>query len=251
MGDDSVFSKGLISEALPTASDDDEWRGHRQTRRNELYTQPIGNWRQARAREHSYFIAHNPTIDAATTLVGHAAALVGDADATLTKPLIHLMMPSGTDVLAELDFIEIDVIVAAANGTTAEWTAQLDTGPTRVTSAGTSFTRLSPNMRATETPNLAVQGGVITAGAESANCRVLGNGLLRKAIEFAGDRITFKFGGEPGSGSNVVAGAASRHLVAMPPVILGETDQFLLALYAAASQDTAGIYRVRLGWSER
>jgi hypothetical protein len=34
-------------------------------------------------------------------------------------------------------------------------------------------------------------------------------------------------------------------------VILGPTDQLLLALYAAASASGAGIYKVRCGWVER
>lgn len=251
MGDDSVFSKGLNnSTVLPAAVGNDEWRGARQTQYGERFNQPIGNWRYARSREQTYFIAHNPTIDQATTLIGHAAPLLGDADATLTKPLIAMVMPASSSVRAELDYIEIDVVTAGATGVSAEWTAQIDNGRT-ISTAGISFLRVNPNMQSAAVPTLLVTGGPIVVAAETANCRVLGNGFTRQAIEFAGDRTTFIFGGEPGNGANVVAGAASRSTVSLPPVTLGSNDGFFLALYSATGQNAAGIYRVRMAWSER
>ncbi len=252
MSEDSVLVKGLIYDTEPpTASDNDEWRGTRLTRYNEQYNQPIGDWRYARAREQTYFVATNPVIDSATTIAGHVSPVLASADATLVSPLIHLMMPSGTSVLAELDYIEIDVVAANAAGTTAEWTDQLDSGVTRVTTAATSLTRVNPNMRSSTVPQLAVQAGPVVTGVESSNVRRLGNGVIRMAIEFAGDRITFLYGREPSPGANVVSGAASRHVITRPPVILGATDQYMLALFAAASASGAGIYRIRVAWSER
>ncbi len=250
MGDD-FYSKGLNYDTSPPAAvGNDEWRGARQTRYNERYAQPIGNWRFARAREQTYFIAHNPTIDQATTLIGHAAPLLADADVTMTKPLVAMVMPTSSTVKAELDYIEIDVVTAGATGVSAEWTAQLDNART-ISTPGISFTRVNPNGSSTTSPGLLVTGGPIVIGAETTSCRVLGNGFIRQAIEFAGDRTTFIFGGEPGNGANVVAGAASRSTVALPPVILGSGDGFFLALYSATGQNAAGIYRVRMAWSER
>ena len=217
----------------------------------ELVTLPVGNFRHTLADQGTYFIAHNPTNDASTTLAGHAAPVLADADATMTKPLIFMRNESaaGEDIRCYIDFIEIEVVTAGANGTTSNWAAQLDTGATRVTTAGTSLTRLNPNMQSTETPSLAVQGGVVVTGAESANVRELGHGQIRAAIEVAGDRVTFRFGGEPSPGANVVASAASRHLITLPPVVLGATDQLLLAMYAP-SQSAASVYKVRCGWWE-
>ncbi len=252
MSDDSVLVKGLIYDSeAPTASDNEEWRGTRLTRYNEQYNQPIGDWRYARAREQTYFVATNPVIDSATTIAGHASPVLASADATLVSPLVHLMMPAGSDIYAELDYIEIDVVAANAAGTTAEWTDQLDTGTTRVTTAGTSLTRSNPNMQSSAVPTLAVQAGAIVTGAESSQVRRIGNGVVRMAIEFAGDRITFLYGREPSPGANVVAGAASRHIITRPPIVLGATDQYMLALFAAASASGAGIYRIRVAWSER
>ncbi len=48
----------------------------------------------------------------------------------------------------------------------------------------------------------------------------------------------------------LVLGAASHHIVGLGPVILGSTDQLLLALYSP-SQSGAGVYKVRMGWWER
>jgi len=248
---EDIYNKGVVYDStLPTAVANEEWKGMRVNRYGEQGTEMKGDWRYSRAREATYFIARNPTIDASTTLAGHPAPVLADADVTLTKPLIHLMMPAGSTKFAELDYIEIDVITAGANGTSSEWTDQLDTGASRVTTAGTSFLRLSPNMQSTVQPTLAVQGGVVVVGAESSQCRVIGNGLIRAAIEVAGDRLTFKYGSDPSPGANVVAAAASRHIITRPPVILGATDQYLLALYAP-SQSAASVYRIRMAWSER
>ncbi len=156
---------------------------------------------------------------------------------------------SGSNVRCYIDFIEVEVVLAAASGTKANWAIQLDTGATRVTTAGTAFTNVNPNMQSTTTPALAVQGGVITTGVESTSVRELGHGQTRAAIEFIGDRTTYRFGGDPSPGANVVIGAASRHLVTLPPVVLGATDQLLFAMYAP-SQGTAGVYKVRCGWWE-
>ncbi len=167
------------------------------------------------------------------------------------------MMHAGatsSQVRCYLDFIQIEVVTANASGTTAAWAAQLDTGATRY-SSGTveTFTTVNPNMQSSTTPVLVTKGGPFVSGAESASCRVLGFGAFRQAIEFTGDIITFAFGADPAvaGSTSLVAGAASHHVVPMPPVILGPTDQLLLALYAAASANGAGIYKVRAGWVER
>lgn len=247
---EDTYNKGLVNDSnLPVAVSSEDWMGMRATRYGEQYILPAGEWRLARTREATYFVAHNPTIDAATTLAGHAAPVLVDADATLTKPLIAMVMPAGATVKCELDYIEIEVITAGAAGTSAEWTAQIDNART-ISTPGTSFLKVNPNMSSATQSLLAVTGGAIVVAAETSACRVLGNGILRSAIEFAGDRTTFKFGGEPGSGANVVGGAAARHLVCLPPVILGSSDGFFLALYATG-QTTAGVYRVRMAWSER
>ena len=254
MGNDSVYSKGLAYEALPTAADDDEWRGARQTRYNERFSQPIGHWRAQRVREGTYFIAHNPTNDASTTLAGHAAPVLADADATMTKPFIHLVMPSNATVEAELDFIEIEVVTAGATATQACWAAQLDTGTTRITTAGTTLTKVNPNMRSSTSGVLVATGGAIVVGVESADVRHLGHGTLRPSIEVAGDIKMFTFGDDPaivGTQAGQAATAIRTSVVCLPSVILGPSDAFLLALHGQASQNAAGVYKVRLGWSER
>ncbi len=252
MADDSAFVKGLVSAALPTVTTDGNWAGARQTKYGEQFFAPIGNWRHALADQGTYFIAHNATNDAATTLAGHIAPVLVDADATMTKPLVFMRNSSAysQNLRCYLDFIEIEVISAGASGTTANWAAETDTGATRVTTAGEVSTIVNPNMQSTALPALAVQCGAVVVGAEGPTVRYIGHGQLRPAIEFAGDRTTFRFGGDPSSGANTVLGAAIRSLVNLPPVILGSTDQFLLALYAPSQAVTAGVYKVRMGWWE-
>ncbi len=224
----------------------------RSSQYGELVTRQIGNFRHTLADQGTYFVAHNITNDLATTLAGHPAPVLVDADATMTKPLIFCRNAStaSQDIRCYLDYIEIEVILAGATGSASCWAAELDTGATRY-SSGTveTLTVVNPNMQSTASANLVTFAGPVVVGAESANVRYLGHGQYRAAIEFVGDRTTFRFGGPPSVGGNVVIGAASRHLVSLPPVILGSTDQFLLALYAP-SQNAAGVYKVRMGWWE-
>lgn len=235
----------------PTPLNQGEYGPVRGSRYGEQYAQPLPGERHALALEGSYFVAHNNTNDASTTLAGHPAPVLVDADSSMTKPLIFMRMPASATKYAFLDFIEIEVVTAGASGTASNWAAQLDTGATRY-SSGTVETLgvVNPNMQSSATADLVTLAGPVVVGAESANVRYLGFGQIRAAIEVAGDRVLFKFGGEPSNGANVVASAASRHTVCLPPVVLGAEDQFLLALYAP-SQNAAGVYKVRCGWWER
>jgi hypothetical protein len=251
MGDTNQKSLGRRS-ALPAISPEGVYVPDRASLYGEKYVHPIGAFRHALAAEGSYFIAHNPTNDAATTLAGHAAPVLADADATMTKPFIHARNADGSTSkkLVQIDFIEIEVVTAGASGTSANWAAQLDSGATRITSGGTALTLVNPNMQSTATPSLVVLGGDPVSGVESANVRHLGHGLLRPSIEIAGDKKLFIFGGDPREVAAAAAAAVRTQIVNMPPVTLGPTDQLLLALYAAA-QNAAGVYKVRMGWWER
>ncbi len=241
------------SRALPQpVSGDGEMGIARGSRYGELMTMPMGRWRYAASDEGTYFRAHNATNDAATTLAGHAAPVLVDADATMTKAFIHLI---NTDAITSklrcyLDFIEIEVITAGANGTADSWAAQLDTGATRVSSAGTALTVVNNNMQSKASNVLSPTGGAITVGVESSNVRNLDFGQFRPTIQIAGDKYMFVFGAEPECVGATTISTIAHHVVNMGPVILGPTDQFLLALYSP-SQSAAGVYKVRMGWMER
>src|SRR5262245_43063012 len=75
----------------------------------EQYVQPIANWRSALAYEGTYFTARNNTDDASSTLAGHAAPVLADADATMTKPFLFFRNSAATSDLKRiwLDFVEI------------------------------------------------------------------------------------------------------------------------------------------------
>lgn len=215
--------------------------------------------RRTLADEGSYYIAHNATNDASTTLAGHAAPVLADADATMTKPFVFMRVPANASKRVYLDFIEIEVVTAGANGTQACWAAQLDTGTTRYSSGGTALTMVSPNMQCADATLFSGQtnhllGGAVVVGAEGASVRDLGFGTLRPSIEIAGDRKIFTFGENPsfvGAMSDAAAAAVRTTIVALGPVILGATDQLLLALHGQASQNAAGVYKLRMGWWER
>lgn len=243
----------LGSRGLPSPiSGDNQNINIRGTRYGEIVTAPVQKWRHTAAAEATYFVAHNPTNDASTTLAGHAAPVLADADATFTKPFVHIVNNgSDTGKLVYLDFIEIDVITAGANGTADSWADQLDTGTTRITTAGTALTIVNPNMQSTLTPQASPTGGVIVVGAESTKARHLGHGQFRPSIQVAGDKYMFVFGGDPETGGIPGATATiNRHVITRPPVVLGPTDYYMLALYSP-SQSVAGVYKLRMGWVER
>ena len=219
----------------------------RGTRYGELMTRPLD--RLALAEEGSYFTAHNATNDAATTLAGHVAPVLVDADATMTKPFIFLRVPAGATKRIYLDYIELECVVIGASGTEDNWAEQLDTGATRYSSGGTALTIVNPNMQSAETSILAVTnhllGGDVVSGAESASVRHSGHGQMSDTIMVAGDRYLFTYGHQPSLGTT------DRHVITRPPIVLGATDQYLLALYAPSQAATAAVYKVRMGWAER
>ncbi len=251
-GDINVIN-ALANRALPSPINDGNNGAIRTNRRGEIVVANSALPRHLMADEGTYFNAHNITNDAATTLAGHAAPVLVDADVTMTKPFVVARMPSSVgQVRAYVDYIQIDVITAGAAGTAASWAAQVDTGADRY-SSGTveTFVGFSGNMQFASAPVLVWRGGPFVCSAETANVRYLGFGAMRSAIEFTGDRYTFVFGGDPSvmGTDSLVAGAASHEIICLPPVILGPTDQLLLALYSP-SQSSAGIYKVRVGWRE-
>ncbi len=243
--------KVLSSRAQPTPAAPSIYSGLRGNRYGEAGVQPYGSFRQNLADEGAYFVFHNITLDASTTIAGHPAPVVADIS-TLTKPLVVCRNTDASTSLKRvyLDYIEIEVITAAASGTNAMWAIDLDTGASRY-SSGTveTATQVNPNMQSATTSVLDVKMGPYVATSPSANVRKLGFGNVRVAIEFTGDKVLFNFGGEPGE-TNIVAGAATHSTINVPPVILGPTDSMLLAL-AGVSTGTAGVYKIRGAFWER
>jgi hypothetical protein len=248
--DDSDID-GLAIRGLPAKVGNLTRGPVRASQYGELTFREIGLARYTLVDQGTYFVAHNATNDASTTLAGHADPELADCDATMTKPFIHMRLDSAATTRVYLDYIEIEIVTAPTTAARDNWAAQLDSGATRVTSGGTALTKINANMQSTAASSLSILGGAVVTGAESPLVRHLGHGQTRAAIPIAGDRYMFRFGEEPTPGDNIVASAASRHTINMPPVILGPADQFLLALYSADDATAAaGVYKVRCGWWE-
>lgn len=244
---DLIQNWGLTGRALPGAVVDNQYGPMRNSRRGELINQPLDRW--TLSDEGSYFAWHNLTNDAATTVAGHAAPVLADADATMTKPLVFIR---NTDATTEgrrcyLDFVEIEVVTAPTGNTTSNWAAQLDSGTTRYSSGGEDARIVNPNMQSSAACTFTVKTGAVVVGAETSVSRDLGFGQIRSGIDIIGDRYMFLFGHPPNVGANVVAAAASRHWITMPPCILGPTDSLLLALYGP-SWSAAAVYKIRGGF---
>jgi hypothetical protein len=247
---DDTRPLGVTGRALPGGTTDNIQAPLRLGRYGETMTQNAGGTtRHVLSNEGSYFFAQNATIDASATLAGHAAPVLADL---YTKPFIFMRNADATtsQKRVHLDYIHIQVITAGANGTSDNWAAECDTGATRNSSAGTALTTVNPNMQSSATSVCTLLGGAPVASAATANQRKMGHGVFRPSIAITGDKYTFLFGADATSENNVVASAITHHIVPMPPVILGPTDQFLLHLYAP-SQSAAGVYKVSMGWWER
>lgn len=251
---DDIRSQSLAQRGLPSRISPNTYGPDRSSEYGEKYVQVIGTDRYAMADEGTYFIFHNITNDASSTLAGHPAPVLADADASMVKPLIFMRNgdASTSRKRVYLDYIEIEVVTAGANGTQACWAAQLDTGTTRY-SSGTveTATVVNPNMQSSAASVLTTMLGPVVVGAESASVRYIGFGTLRPSIEIAGDKKVFLFGRDPAAIGATAAAAIREQIVNLPPVILGPTDQFLLALHGQASQNAAGIYKVRGAYFER
>lgn len=250
---DDIRPLGVVNRELPGIVQDNQQTPFRLGRRGELFSLPIGSAAHSLADQGCYFTAHNATNDASTTLAGHAAPILADADATLTKPFLHLLMGSAAKVRAYLKSIEIEVVTAGAAGTQACWAMQLDVASRGITTTGTALTTVNPNMQSTTAPHLAPTGGAIVVPVETSSVRHLGHGTFRPSIEVAGDKKLFLFGADPAATagqSDTAATAIRTSTVVMPPVILGPSDVLLLALHGQAAQSAAGVYKVRLDWWE-
>jgi hypothetical protein len=245
---DDTRPLGVVGRTLPGAVADSTQQPIRLGRFGEQAVFPVSSFRHALADEGTYFFAQNATIDAATTLAGHAAPVLADL---YTKAFIFMRNADGvtSQKRAYLDFIHIQVITAGANGTSDNWAAELDTGATRLSSGGTALTVVNPNMQSSGSTVCTLLGGAPVLSAASSSQRKIGHGVFRPSIAITGDKYTFKFGADHNE-VGVVASAISHHVIPMPPVILGPTDQFGLHLYAP-SQTAAGVYKVSMGWFER
>ncbi len=247
-----INQRSLAQRALPTAIAPATYGPDRASRYGEKAVQPFGSWRHNLVDEGSYFTFRNITLDASTTIAGHPAPIVADL-ATLTKPLIVCRNTDAATSLKRvyLDWIEIEVITAAASGTQALWAIDIDTGASRY-SSGTVETAVTvnPNMQSATTSVLDTKMGPYVATSPSANVRKVGFGNVRIAIEFTGDKVMFDFVGDKAGQNNIVTGAATHSLINCAPVVLGPTDSMLLGI-GGPSTGTAGVYKIRGAFWER
>jgi len=209
----------------------------------------IGSLMHALADEGTYFYSQHPTIDAATTVAGHAAPVLADL---YTKPFLVV---SNNDVAGSkkrtyLHWIQISVITAGASGTSDNWAAECDNGVRYSSGTLVRLGTVNPNMQSTTTNASVIDCGPYVATAPTSAQRKMGSGVFRPAIALTGDKYLFVFGPSALAEANVVATATTHHIIPMPPVILGPNDKFLLHLYAP-SQSAAGVYKVQMGHWER
>jgi hypothetical protein len=230
--------------SLPTPGGQGEYLPARASRYGELVVTPINQKVYGLVDDGSYFIATNPTMG--TNIAGIAASTSYDA----AEHLLHLRNTSTTKRLY-LDFIDLQVGVAGTNGTTTGFTMVMDTGATRYTSGGSTITPVNACMDSSETAECVLKFGALVTGAATADVRPLGDFMVRNVIKVVGDSYRFTFGDSGASwecaGASLNGTTSAKITIPCPPVILGETDQFLLSDWAA-SQSVASEYQFRMGF---
>jgi hypothetical protein len=246
---DIVWARGEAYESKPSrASSGGTAKGVRTSVYGDLAAMPIGKARVTLADEGSYFVATNPT--PGTGLASIAAADGVDDE----EALIYLRNENatGSGKRIYLDYLRIQTTVAGASGTNLRWVAQLDSGSDRYSSGGTAVTPVNVNMASTEATGADLAVGAVVLTAETAQVRLLGNGLLRPAIAVAGDTYLWDFGGAVSLPTARLQDDSdtANILTSMPPVVLGPGDAFYFQLNGA-SQDTAAQYEFDLGYWER
>lgn len=244
MSDDSVYSKGLINEANPTAATDDDWKGIRLNRFHEQAMQPKGDFPQSLADEGSYFVVTNPT--PGTGLIGIAATGAYDAAETFL-----MMRNTSSTKKVYLHYLHLKATAAGTNGTTFGVTMVGDRGTSRYTSGGAALTAVNPNMSSTASAAaVQIYGGPLVTTAASSSARILGDYPLRTVIKVIGDSYLFTFGAAiPATFSGVpIEGTTQTSLqIPCPPVVLGENDQWLFHEYGA-SQTVGAAFTVSMGF---
>jgi hypothetical protein len=239
------------SRVLPSVQGDNSWNGARGGRYGEEYAQLVAGSRMwPLADEGSYFLATNPT--PGTGIAGHPAPTTIDD----TKPFLLLRngaAPAAGAKRVYLDYIKLQTTVAGAGATNTLFGAKLDKGANRYSSGGSTLTPVNPNMDSSAAPAMTVKCGAVVAAAASADVRLLTGGqLARSVVTVVGDTYLWVFGqSEKALSSMIVAGTAIANIVfAMPPVVIGPEQMFLLH-QGAASQSGAHSFEVEVGWTER
>jgi hypothetical protein len=248
MSIDQASVYGDVSSGLPSRSVENAQKVARLDNYGGLYTQPVFPGHHALALEGSLFELHEATRDASTTVAGHAAPVLADIDATFVKALFFLRNKDASTSAKRIHLLrlEVRVVTAGATGSNKYWADELDTGATRFSSGGEDLAMINCNMQSTNSlaDVLTAKAGAVVVAAETSSVRKLGFEQARASIEVAGDLDVFVYGDTTVEPAAAAAAAVRTQIIRRPPVILGPSDSYMLG-FAAASQNAAGVYKIR------
>lgn len=154
-----------------------------------------------------------------------------------------------------LDYIRLLCTVAPAAATAMHFFFKLDK-LTRIAAGGviggTALTPTNTNGDAAigNIGTLAV--GALTTLAPSSDSRLLSRGVMRSVIGVANDEFLFKSGGIEAASSLQLGGlVAQRHVIPVPPIILGPGHNLALQIWCPGNAVTPPSFEVDCGWIER
>lgn len=209
--------------------------------------------------EGSYFIATNPTPG---TAIATTTSVVDDATGATThaqqKPVMFIANPAGgaspgpmNIYLRYLKMITVQVPTSATS-----WKYAMRLTPnlgSKITTAGTVITPVSPNPNGSVKSRAQIQFGAITATDSSTdNGQILvANGQVSGAIPVALDEWLFNFGMTFASVDMIgTMTLVKRHTIPVPPIIIPPGWGMTLEMWGA-SNAAAPSWEFEMGWIER
>lgn len=154
-----------------------------------------------------------------------------------------------------LDYIRLLCTAAPAAATAMHFFFKLDK-LTRIAAGGSvGGTTLSPtntNGDAAVGSIGTINAGALTTLAPSSDARLLSRGIMRSVISVVNDEFVFKSGGIEGGSSVQLGGlVAQRHVIPVPPIVIGPGQNLALQIWCPGNAVTPPSFEVDAGWVER
>jgi hypothetical protein len=189
----------------------------------------------------NYYVAVTAT-PGTGQITGNPTALVS------TTPALTVF--NGGLLNVYLIYLRLSSTVVGGGAATKQFTHQVDQG-NRFTSGGAALTINNTNMLANAKSSVQANFGAITATAQTANVRSLGNDWFRVALaDVVGDVYEFQYGSCFGDAVGSSPATVANFAHAAPAVVLQPQSSYLLNIWSGTF--TQGItFEVELAFAEK
>lgn len=237
-----------VDRDRPDAESDSTSKTLRGGRYGEAYVQNIWNSTHLLADEGSYYTA-NGTPGTGISFVVNTA--VSETAGNFLYFKNNDTVGNGRAKRIYIDYIRLLLTAAPAAATSMHFFFKWDKVD-RYTSGGTALTPANTNGDAAIGAIGAVQAGANVTVAPSPSARLLSRGIMRTVIGVVNDEYLFKSGGVEAAAAIQLGGlVAQRHVIPLPPMIVGPGQNLAMQLWLPANAVTPPSFEVDCGWIER